>query len=121
MTREETKKCIEVMQAYVDGKVILGRYSTIEDPIWEWDNDFLQYCVESQPKIVPFDTIEEIADAINKHGNMIKCKQMIMTIKKVSIIQTLIHICTDDNLDYLSETLCSYTFLDGTPFGKIKR
>ena len=45
MTREETKKCIEVMQAYVDGKEIERRWvaereeewRSVETPNWFWN------------------------------------------------------------------------------------
>ncbi len=58
MTREETKKCIEVMQAYVDGKeieyshedVILGRNiwntSIAEGPLWNWEE--FQYRIKEE-------------------------------------------------------------------------
>ena len=43
MTREETKKCIEVMQAYVDGGEIEELVSkdsdwwSVQNPDWNWD------------------------------------------------------------------------------------
>lgn len=56
MTREETKKCIEVMQAYVDGKEITFKqfgHKTEEDeePYWNWE--LCKYCIKEEPK--PFD------------------------------------------------------------------
>ena len=47
MTREETIKCIEVMQAYVDGEEIEELVSkdsdwrSVQNPEWDWDfNDY---------------------------------------------------------------------------------
>ena len=55
MTREETKKAIEVMQAYVDGKKIECRWKAeekdewrgSEDPLWLWDTR--DYRIKPQP------------------------------------------------------------------------
>lgn len=55
MTREETKKCIEVMQAYVDGKKIECRWKAEEEdewrgseyPLWLWDTR--DYRIKPQP------------------------------------------------------------------------
>ncbi len=45
-TREETKRMIEVMQAYVDGKEIeLSKCSVNENPYWNWDNSPNTYVV----------------------------------------------------------------------------
>jgi|GEM_PF-5437470 hypothetical protein len=60
MTPEETKKCIEVMQAYVDGKEIqtlnCAAHHKFNEPEWDWE--YFDYCVideplEKEPK--PFD------------------------------------------------------------------
>ena len=56
MTREETKKCIEIMQAYVDGKTVgymrndeKGNlfFSESESPAWNWFHE--NYIVKPQP------------------------------------------------------------------------
>lgn len=59
MTREETKKCIEVMQAYVDGTEVETRGDSIgnhlwyveEDPAWKWS--FCLYRIKEEPKPCP--------------------------------------------------------------------
>ena len=48
MTREETKKAIKVMQAYVDGKEIenitfSGTYVKVSNPVWNWTNHSCNY------------------------------------------------------------------------------
>ena len=55
MTREETKKCIEVMQAYVDGKEIevknpdneKDNWQITRNPVWSWAR--LNYRIKPQP------------------------------------------------------------------------
>ena len=56
MTREETKKCIEVMQAYVDGKTVgymrndgNGNlfFNESKSPAWNWFHE--NYIVKPQP------------------------------------------------------------------------
>jgi hypothetical protein len=47
---EETKKAIEVMQAFVDGKTIecnhSGPWTAVGDPVWDWSLG--DYCVKPQ-------------------------------------------------------------------------
>lgn len=58
MTREETKKAIEVMQGYVDGKQIESRSSPkiswgpCENPIWNFVTR--DYRIKPEPKVVPW-------------------------------------------------------------------
>ena len=57
MTKEETKKAIEVMQAYVDGKQIQFKgfanndypWNDIDDPTWDLGE--LAYRVKPEPKL----------------------------------------------------------------------
>lgn len=62
MTREETKKCIEIMQAYVDGEEIEVLRSLDSDwektsyPQWDWDS----YTYRIKPK--PMKVTEEEKD-----------------------------------------------------------
>lgn len=56
MTKEETKKCIEVMQAYVDGKEVEyevpgdndGVFVNTECPNWCWEE--CNYRIKEEPK-----------------------------------------------------------------------
>lgn len=61
MTREKIKKCIEVMQAYVDGKTIQVKTGTcltedgfedVEYPDFNWHRE---YRIKEEPKPKPFD------------------------------------------------------------------
>lgn len=57
MTREETKKAIEIMQAYVDGKEIEDFYAPAfnnawylqQDPTWNWTSR--EYRIKEEPKL----------------------------------------------------------------------
>lgn len=51
MTREDTKKAIEVMQAWVDGAEIEffdSKWLAIADPVWNWDKG--PYRVKPKPR-----------------------------------------------------------------------
>ena len=55
MNREDTKKCIEVMQAFVDGnapqqKASSGDYGVPISPQWNWDNDADMYRAIPNPR-----------------------------------------------------------------------
>lgn len=56
MDKEQTKACIEVMQAYVDGKEIQLRtnqhneWLTINSPSWDWAA--WEYRIKPAPKII---------------------------------------------------------------------
>jgi len=55
MNREETKKAIEVMQAYVDGKpvqylALSGRWVMTGLPIWNWKS--LNFRIKPKPREV---------------------------------------------------------------------
>ena len=65
MTREETKKCIEVMQAYVDGKTVGYMrndgngtlfFSESKSPAWNWFHE--NYIVKPQPMKVTEEEME---------------------------------------------------------------
>lgn len=74
MTKEETKKRIEVMQAYVEGKTIqaynntTGEWVDKIDP--NWIHDMVKYRVKPEPKLRPY-TFEELKEAIKKHGGYV--------------------------------------------------
>jgi hypothetical protein len=66
MNREETKKCIAVMQAYVDGEPIevldkSGAVGKASDPIWDWENWSGSYRVKPKPKLRPWTAAEVVA------------------------------------------------------------
>lgn len=56
MNREDTKKAIAVMQAYVDGKEIETRwhskYESCCNPAWHWDDAAMNYRVKPEPRVI---------------------------------------------------------------------
>lgn len=80
MTREETKKAIEIMQAYVDGKHVELKakgqdtisWREAKDPIWDfWA---FEYRIKPEKHILRPYTFEEMCDAVKKHGLIVKAK-----------------------------------------------
>lgn len=67
MTREETKKAIEVMQAFIDGKKIKKSDLIIDDPSWNWYEG--PYEIAEEPK-QPFEIEYQIkVNIIREHPN----------------------------------------------------
>lgn len=70
MNKEETKRRIAVMQAYVDGKEIEfydaddEKWVTTESPLWNYN---IRYRVRLMPKYRPFESSEECWNEMAKH------------------------------------------------------
>lgn len=73
MTIEETKKAIEVMQAFVDGKKIefrcddLSEWEEVIEPFWCFGK--CDYRIKPEPRYRPFKSAEEVMEAIKEHGD----------------------------------------------------
>lgn len=71
MTRKETKQCVAVMQAYVDGKKIetfdesTDEWIDIEYPVWNWYNNV--YRIKPESSYRPFRNAEECWQEMLKH------------------------------------------------------
>ena len=132
MSREETKECIKVMQAYVDGKEIevnfIGNdWVLANDPLWDFVR--VNYRIKKEPEYVPF-TFEDAEMLIGKNIKSIEesddflfdtnwCKFSHVG-KIIGVLKNNVSIggcITDVGYDELLE---KYTFLDGTPCGKLK-
>ena len=116
MTTEEK---IKVMQAYVDGKYIgLSRkgerkynsYSIrgFSEIIWNWEE--YDYVVEKEPKYIPFDFSD--ACSLIKTPIKQKDKQLVTEIYYIDSEYINYHISYQSLLN-------DFTFLDGTPCGKL--
>ena len=74
MTREETKKCIEIMQAYVDGAEIEGRnkcenkWLPATSPSWDW------IVFDYRKKTQPTKVTEEEKILLKMIGKIVKTK-----------------------------------------------
>ena len=111
-----TKEMIEVMQAYVDGKEIeyTNKNSPMDwlktkDPLWDWNAS--DYRVKQAPEYVPF-TFEDAEQLI---GKVVKSKDE-------NWIE-MITWCDNDEASSIpySTLLYGYTFIDGSPCGKLKQ
>jgi hypothetical protein len=62
MNIEETKECIRVMQAFVDGKELISMRTpavTADDPYWNWGNDTKMYHIKPTATLRPW-TADEV-------------------------------------------------------------
>lgn len=112
-----TKEMIAVMQAFADGKEIEFSPNFYTDKIWKdtsnptWEWHQFDYRVKHAPEYVPF-TFEDweiMVDEIVKH-------------KTKPIIEKLTSFCDESvNAIFYNELLEEFTFLDGSPCGKLKQ
>lgn len=131
MIREETKKAIEIMQAYVDGKEIQikvhNSYYDIE-PTWDWDDDVELYRIKSEPKLRPYKNQEEFLKAMREHdGWLLHIDNGFATVPVyvdnlgIDLIGGGTH---EDDYGYeriqFNELLKLFTWVDGTPCGRIE-
>jgi hypothetical protein len=61
MNIEQTKECIRVMQAFVDGKELISMRTpavTADDPYWNWGNDTKMYRIKPTATLRPWTTDE---------------------------------------------------------------
>ena len=72
MTREEIKKMLPILQAFVDGKTIESRCIKGDKSLWyddedpSFDNDF-EYRIKLEPRYRPFKDAEECWNEMQKH------------------------------------------------------
>ena len=126
MTREQVKKLLPIMQAYAEGKTIQflnrGKWYDV------YDTDFYQspdaYRIKPEPNYRPFKNAEECWQEMQKHQpfGWIKDKNdghySMVTTVDAAAGEGKKHIgISGGNIWTLSETMCDYTFADGTPFG----
>lgn len=68
MTREETKKRIKVMQAFVDGKDVevlnTDKWELLSNPSWSPDK---KYRIKPESKYRPFESAQECIEEMRKH------------------------------------------------------
>ena len=109
------KEKIAVMQAFADGREIEYYYPSTEkwyktkDPVWDWNTN--DYRVKESPEYIPF-TFEDAEFLI---GKVVKSKDE-------DWIEMLIFFDKDyaSNITY-EALLMDFTFLDGSPCGKLKQ
>ena len=109
------KEKIAVMQAFADGREIEYYYPSTEkwyktkDPVWDWNTN--DYRVKESPEYIPF-TFEDAEFLI---GKAVKSRDE-------KWIEILTWASENGTSDITYETLLDeYTFLDGSPCGKLKQ
>ena len=128
MTREELKKVMPILTAFVDGKTIqnylrgsgkwiaVGEHLDMSDLI-AWSSD---YRIKPEPKYRPFKDAEECWNEMQKHQpfGWIKSKND-STINKFMFIDSLRKDeVSISNIDFNYNDLVEYyIFADGAPFG----
>ena len=127
MNREEAKKILPILTAFVEGKNIQVFTNT---GIWMDSNDISLYNLGSwpegyrikpEPTYRPFKNAKECWNEMQKHQpfGWIKSKDD-STINKFMFIDSLennaANICTSSDFSYNKLAEC-YIFADGTPFG----
>lgn len=124
MTREETKKRIKVMQAFVDGKDVevlnTDKWELVSNPSW---SPATKYRIKPESKYRPFESAQECIEEMMKHEpfGWVMSKPYvgdycspIIDIRYGSAFNfiKLRGSWKDTNLVFEH-----YTFLDGSPFG----
>lgn len=129
MTREELKKAMPILTAFVEGKTIqcydhnTGKWKDEREQLhtadlYLWPSDFR---IKPEPTYRPFKDGAECWQEMQKHQpfGWIKSKDD-STINKFMFIDSLennaANICTSSDFSYNKLTEC-YIFADGTPFG----
>ena len=128
MTREELKKVMPILTAFVDGKTIqnylrgsgkwiaVGEHLDMSD-LFAWPSD---YRIKPEPKYRPFKDAEECWNEMKKHQpfGWIKSKND-STINKFMFIDSLRKDeVSISNIDFNYNDLVEYyIFADGAPFG----
>lgn len=124
MTREETKKLIKVMQAFVDGKDVeilnTDKWELVSNPSWSPNT---KYRIKPESKYRPFENAQECLEEMKKHEpfGWVKSKpdvgyycSSIIDIRYVSAFNFIKLRGSWLNSNSVFE---NYTFLDGSPFG----
>lgn len=129
MTREETKKAIKVMQAYVDGKTIefnpVGSDDWIEEDNPNWNYNYFNYRIKPEPHYRPFKNAEEVMEAIKQHGPYIKENNTYRYLKKFTVMENgeIVYSFSgwsSTSVKTWNEVYSLITWADGTPFGKLE-
>ena len=119
MTRDDAKKLLPIIQAYVEGKNIqyevdIDRWEDIENPSFR---SFIKYRIKPEPKYRPFKSQEECWNEMLKHqpfGWVKSPRGELFCIDKVFEEGIVYKHSSCHFNEYLEG---QYSFVDGTPFG----
>ena len=127
MTRDDAKKLLPIIQAYVEGKNIqyevdIDRWEDIENPSFR---SFVKYRIKPEPKYRPFKTQEECLNEMLKHQPFGWLREKaskkevvhighVFEVEDDVLITLSINEGRNDSSNYFFR---AYTFADGVPFG----
>ena len=122
MTREEIKKMLPILVAFVEGKAIESRCVKGDKSLWyddedpSFDDDF-EYRIKPEPNYRPFKDAEECWAEMLKHESFGWVKSILF--KDLALVQRVTTLYVEINRDIIDykDTLEKFTFADGTPFG----
>ena len=128
MTRDDAKKLLPIIQAYVEGKNIqyevdIDRWEDIENPSFR---SFVKYRIKPEPKYRPFKTQEECWNEMLKHQpfGWLKSKKNERHFSIGSVFwdndfnDVYVTFAYDGMLSRSSKSVFEdFTFADGAPFG----
>jgi len=129
MTKEQTKEAIKVMQAALNGETIerrvkgFGNWGPMpENASWDWAAN--EYRIKPEVEYRPFESADEVMEAIKTHGDWVKNRFSERYVKLLEISANTTwagcYATKETMQGYLyDEAFNAYTFADGTPFGKL--
>ena len=131
MTREEAKKYLPIIQAYIDGKQVqwldeTGRWHDANDKLLTFYSPPSNYRIKPELKYRPFKTKEECWQEMLKHQPFGWIKDVSKYVEIVGVYKNDIEFSPDEDddgvlfrcfLTFESVLKQGYTFVDGTPFG----
>lgn len=131
MTRECTKELLPLIQAWAEGKTIQVKldgednFIDVENVLsFDWEREGLVYRIKPEPKYVPFDSTNEVYEAIRKHGAWVHRSfedyEEYYAINTICKDGVLIGGDEDGNERDFDEIVLDFVWADdGTPCGKL--
>ena len=121
MTREEAKKYLPIIQAYIDGKQVqwldeTGRWHDANDKLLTFYSSPSNYRIKPEPKYRPFKTKKECWNEMHKHLDFgwLREKESRYLFNTMAVFDSIKIKENDYNYSLVFER---FEFLDGTPFG----
>lgn len=124
MTREEAKKMLPILVAFVEGKTIQSRCIKGDKSLWyddedpSFDDDF-EYRINPESEYRPFKGAEECWQEMQNHQpfGFVKFKDTESGYYMLTGISRGVGVGINDSLFSYDRVFEDYTFADGLPFG----
>lgn len=124
MNRNNAKKLLPIIQAYVEGKTIQSRCVKGDTSLWydeedpSFDDDF-EYRIKLEPKYRSFNDAKECWAEMQKHQpiGFMKFKDTESGYYMLTSIARGVGVGINDSLFSYDRVFDDYTFADGLPFG----